>query len=189
MKPGVRVVAGKYRGLKLSVPPGLDVRPTADKVKEALFSILGDRVFGAKVVDCFSGSGALGIEALSRGAEAVLFVESASVALNTLRENLDRLPGEHRGHLLVADAFRPQRWNLPSPADIVLADPPYKESAGDRFLAGLEPGVTVSPSGLVVIEHEREVTPADPQWYLQDSRQYGGTSLSFFASQARGQGI
>ena len=157
---GVRVVAGRYRGLRLTVPAGREVRPTADRVKEAWFSILGERVRDATVVDLFAGSGALGIEALSRGAARVLFVEKARKPLMTLEANLARLEGAaDRVRVAAADVFHPHRWvDAGNPPALILADPPYRRNlvAGSwrawrkrtfRRRRGSWPWNTSAPSG------------------------------------------
>lgn len=183
-RPGsVRVVAGTYRGLRLATGAGEAVRPTADRVKEALFSILGSRIPGAAVLDCFAGTGALGIEALSRGAARVAFVETDAAALSLLRGNLSRLAGTPSAAVIAADAFRPETWGAGTlPVDVILADPPYRRGLGDRFLEALEPGAALRPGGVLVLEHEKEADPANPRWRPADRRRYGDTVLSLYAS-------
>lgn len=192
----VRVVAGRLRGLRLEVIPGLEVRPTSDRVKEALFSMLTPRLPGARVLDCFSGSGALGLEALSRGAHSVVFVEVKARPLELLQRNIERAreawragapPGREATEfpevrVLREDALRPGGW-LPAlgPFDLVLSDPPYREGLGRRFLEVLEPGPALGPGGLLVLEHERGVEPLGDFWSLVDRRRYGETVLSLFS--------
>src|SRR3954454_2222592 len=122
----VRVVSGSARGRRLATPEGTDTRPTTDRVKEATFNALGslDAVAGAEVLDLFAGSGALGIEALSRGAAAATFVDQAPVARRALAANLDRVGLADRATVVGADAttFAPRASSAP---DLVLADPPY----------------------------------------------------------------
>lgn len=186
-RPGsVRVVAGRFRGRRIPVPPGTEVRPTADRVKEALFSILGARVAGARVVDLFAGSGALGIEALSRGAAGVLFVESDPSLARALGEMLDRLGAGLPAQVRRADALRPEVWiDAEDGFDLVLADPPYRQGLAERLLAALAGAEALRPGGLVVIEHEREIDPSRPEWSRTDCRPYGDTALSFFARRVR----
>src|SRR3954453_13668244 len=123
----MRVIAGSYGGRTLKAPAGDGTRPTSDRVREALFSILGDRVAGARVLDLFAGSGALGIEALSRGAASATFVDDAPAALRVLRANLEAL-GED-AEVVRADAVR---WLRAASGrahqyDLVLLDPPYRQ--------------------------------------------------------------
>lgn len=180
---GVRIIAGAFRGLRLEVPRGLDVRPTADRVREALFSILGARVEGAAVLDCFSGTGALGIESLSRGAERVVFVESHRTALAALRKNLERLPEPVRARVLERDALSPADWpGDVLPVDIVFADPPYRKGLAMSVLDSLHPEDALSPGGLLVLEHEAEIEPEHPGWETLRRKTYGDTGLSFFGA-------
>ena len=123
------MIAGRYGGRRLQAPPGDATRPTADRVREALFSILGERVAGARVLDLFAGSGALGLEALSRGAREVTFVERAPAALKALRANLAALGAD--ADVVRADALR---WLRAASGgarqyDLVLLDPPYRRAA------------------------------------------------------------
>lgn len=183
-RPGsVRVVAGTYRGLRLATGTGAAVRPTADRVKEALFSILGSRIPAAAVLDCFAGTGALGIEALSRGAARVAFVESDGAALSLLRGNLARLPGGASVTVVAADVFRPGAWETGVlPVDVILADPPYRQGLGERLLGTLDPATALRAGGVLVLEHEKEADPANARWRLDDRRRYGDTVLSLYNS-------
>jgi 16S rRNA (guanine966-N2)-methyltransferase len=176
----VRVIAGRWRGLHLETLPGKDLRPTADRVREALFSILGDRVFGARVVDAFAGTGALGIEALSRGAAEVVFIERDPKALDLLRRNLAGVGAVGEGVVVPGDALRPETWPKGLPADLVLADPPYRRGLPEAFLAALVRSGGVGDDALVVIEHEHGIAPGCPGWIATGERRYGDSALSFF---------
>jgi len=178
---GVRVVAGRYRGLRLAVPDGRAVRPTGDRVREALFSILAGRIPGARVVDCFSGSGALGIEALSRGAREVFFIENAPRVRAVLESNLERLEDRSGARVCAADALRPRGWGVALPAEVILADPPYAGETASRFLAVLAAVRPLAEEGILVLEHDRQHEPDLGPWIRVDARHYGGTSLSFLA--------
>src|SRR5215204_512227 len=151
----MRVIAGAYGGRRLQAPPGTDTRPTADRVREALFSILGARVEGARVLDLFAGSGALGLEALSRGAAQVTFVESAPAALAALRANLAALGAG--AEVVRADALR---WLHAASRgarqyDLVFLDPPYRRAAElGAPLSDPLPAV-LAPGALVVAESDR----------------------------------
>lgn len=177
----VRVIAGEFRGRRLATLPGRELRPTSDRVRESLFGILGDRVVDARIVDCFAGTGALGIEALSRGAAFASFVERDPRALGLLEENLGRLELTPRARVIRADALHPEKW--PSgvfPARIVFADPPYRQDLGARFLSALEG--RLEPGGLLVLEHERAASIAHPAWTVVDHRTYGETAITFLTS-------
>ena len=126
----MRVVAGIYGGRRLVAPPGDATRPTSDRVREALFSVLGASVAGARVLDLFAGSGALGIEALSRGAASALFVDRAPAAIKAIRTNLDALGIEADVRRMPALAALRTAADRGDAYDLVFLDPPYRRSAG-----------------------------------------------------------
>ena len=172
----MRVIAGRHKGRRLAAPAGTETRPTSDRVREALFSVLGARVDGARVLDLFAGSGALGIEALSRGAAAATFVETAPAALKALRANLAPLdaPAEVRR----ADALR---FLAAAPHgapqyDLVFLDPPYRLAAtlGSALSEAL-PAV-LAPGAVVVSESDRR-SPLALDLPLLDERRYGDTLI------------
>jgi 16S rRNA (guanine966-N2)-methyltransferase len=171
--PRVRVVGGSARGRTLVAPPGGRTRPTSDRVREAIFNALWSRaaVEGARVLDLFAGSGALGVEALSRGAEHATFVDSDRAARQAVRRNLEACGFSDRADIVGAPAERyltglaAERW------DLAFCDPPYAYDAWDRLLASL-------PVGLVVIESDEPVAvPAG--WDLVRESRYGGTWVGF----------
>jgi 16S rRNA (guanine966-N2)-methyltransferase len=177
----IRVIAGRYRGLRLATRPGREVRPTADRVKEALFSILGHDLTGAAVVDCFAGSGGLGIEALSRGARRVLFVERDPVTARLLEENLGRLRDAPETRVIVGDALVPPVWlGAAPPADLILADPPYGGGVAEAFLAALRPEEALRAGGRLALEHEAAIEPGGRGWVAATRRRYGSTGISIF---------
>jgi 16S rRNA (guanine966-N2)-methyltransferase len=179
----VRVIAGRYRGLRIHTRAGLQVRPTSDRVRESLFGILGDRVVGVRVLDCFAGTGALGIEALSRGAIEAGFVETDPRVLYVLRANLERLNLSSQAAIISGDALRPEAWkDRGFPARIVFADPPYRKGLASRFLESLAATEGLEPGTLVVIEHELELTLAHPGFTVIDHRRYGDTAITFLTS-------
>jgi 16S rRNA (guanine966-N2)-methyltransferase len=166
----MRVVAGSCRGRVLSAPPGRGTRPTGDRVREAVFNALESRraVAGAAVLDLFAGSGALGIEALSRGADRATFVESDASARRTLRANIERCDLGARAEVVGgrAEAFLD---GGPGPFDLALLDPPYAHDDGrwGDLLGRL-------PASTVVIESDRAV-PLPPPWVEVRRKRYGGT--------------
>jgi 16S rRNA (guanine(966)-N(2))-methyltransferase RsmD len=123
----MRVIAGSHRGRRLSGPEGTELRPTSDKVRQAIFSILGTQIVGARFLDLYAGTGAVGIEALSRGASAVTFVESDPKITRLLENNLRtcQLRGQAQVHLGQTAAFLDQQDSWDSPYDVLFADPPY----------------------------------------------------------------
>ncbi len=179
----MRVIAGAAGGLRLDVPK-TEVRPTMDRVKAAIFSSLGDQVIGARVLDLFAGTGALGIEALSRGAASALFVEENSAALAAIERNLARtkLPGSVRRQDVFAFLrSQPAR----EPFRIIFADPPYeKTKSGDEFTSLLlgDPHLAemLEPSGIFVLEKRpAEQMPPMPLWGITRARAYGATEVLF----------
>jgi 16S rRNA (guanine966-N2)-methyltransferase len=172
----VRVVAGRHGGRRLVAPPGDATRPTSDRVREALFSVLGAFVEDARVLDLYAGSGALGIEALSRGAAAAVFVDRARPAIEAIRANLDALGIE-------ADVRRmPARTALRTASargeayDLVFLDPPYRRAAElGRELSEALPAV-LAPGARVVSESDRR-EPLALELPLGDERRYGDTVI------------
>ena len=174
----MRVIAGRSGGRRLAAPAGRDVRPTADRVREALFSILGP-LGGGAVLDLYAGTGALGIEALSRGAARAVFVENDGWAATSLRANLDALGlAEPEAELRRADvlaALRDARERAET-YDLVLCDPPYRLAADlGRTLSDLLPPL-LADGARVVTESDRR-TPLDLDLPLSDERRYGDTLI------------
>ncbi len=172
----MRVIAGAYKGRTLKVPPGRDTRPTSDRVREALFSILGD-VSGMRVLDLFAGSGALGIEALSRGAAEAVFVDSSRRAAEAIAANLRAVgdpPSKIRAESALAFLGRAPRGET---YDLVFADPPYSSATrlGEQ-LSALLPGI-VHESSLTVTESDKR-TPLRLDLPLVDERTYGDTRIA-----------
>ncbi len=172
----MRIIAGTHRGARIAAPKGLATRPTGDRVREAAFNLIGP-VDGATVLDLFAGSGALGIEALSRGAASVTFVESDRAACRTISENLQRLRLTG-ARVTCADAV----WELRRETrtyDLVLVDPPYEAWAElESKLAEQLPRV-LAPDGLLVVETGARTEPALPL-PLRTSRRYGSARLTLF---------
>jgi 16S rRNA (guanine966-N2)-methyltransferase len=177
----MRVVAGLYRGRRLAAPPGDATRPTSDRVREALFSILGPRVQDARVLDLFAGSGALGIEALSRGAASAELVDAHPAAVRAIRDNLERLGAHARVHR--ADALQWLRAASRTAAqyDLVFLDPPYR--LAERLGRGLAEGLpaVLAPGAVVVAESDRRA-PLALDLPLQDERRYGDTLIRIHGS-------
>ena len=166
----MRVVAGIARGRRLQAPPGREVRPTSDRVREAVFSSLAslDAVVDATVADLFAGSGAMGIEALSRGARRATFVDSSPAAVAAIRANLTTTELGDAATVVRADVLR---WLEGAPAvDLALVDPPYAFDAWEDLLERLDAGVAVLESG-------RELDVGE-QWRVLRLKRYGGTVVT-----------
>ena len=179
----MRIVGGEHRGLALAGPGGSvqGLRPTADRVRESLFNLLahgpyGDPVPGARVLDLFAGTGALGLEALSRGADAAIFVDDGPAALGLLRDNIARMRAGDRAEVLARDATR-LGANPGAPFDLLFLDPPYRRGLAEQALAAAGAGSWIAPAALVVVE-ERAGVPPPRGLTLLDSRRYGDTMIA-----------
>jgi 16S rRNA (guanine966-N2)-methyltransferase len=185
------VIAGEAGGLRLAAPKGTRTRPTQDRVKESLFAALGpDRLLGAAVLDCYAGSGALAIEALSRGATSAVLVDRDPLAVDVIRRNLrttgflDRARVQRRGVGGFVKAPPPAE----APFDLVFCDPPYDQPAGELagVLAALATPEWVGADGTIVIERASSAGPPTlpPGWAVSWSRVYGDTLLVLAAPAA-----
>jgi 16S rRNA (guanine966-N2)-methyltransferase len=180
----VRVIAGRLRGRRIGSPSGDLVRPTYDRVRESLFDILGSRVEGAAVLDLFAGTGALGIESLSRGAARATFVERDRRVAGALRDTLAELGVAGLAVVVTTDAARGVRGGLPGrPFDLVFVDPPYGSGLAALALDALSEAGTLAPGALVVVEHAAGDDPAETGALALERRErYGSTGLTFLAA-------
>lgn len=178
----MRVIAGVARGRPLKAPKGRGTRPTSDRVREALFNVLAARVPGARVLDGFAGTGALGIEALSRGARAAVFVEQNPAVAGLIRENLRSTGlGESAG-VVVQDVSRTASLEPLGPFDLVFLDPPYDKGWAARLLQAFSRSALLAPEGLLILEHSRREAALEQAPGLERVRQliYGDTVLSLY---------
>jgi len=188
----VRIIAGKHRGRALaSVGKGdaaAHLRPTSDRVRESLFNVLaggyGDPAQGARVLDIFAGTGALGLEALSRGAATVSFIENGRKALGLLHQNIALCRTEDQTWIFKADARRPG-VNPGAPHDLVFLDPPYGKGLGEAALAAALVGGWIAESALIVWEESAGITPPDG-FQLIEERKYGDTVIRFLKRVGQG---
>jgi len=181
--PGLRVISGEAKGRRLKMVPGEDTRPIGDRVKESLFNILGADVAQARVLDLFAGTGSVGIEALSRGADHVLFLDSSRAAVRTILANLETTGLTERATVVQRNAFAFLESSPAQPYDLVYVAPPQYKGLWRRALEALDQGAGwVSLDGLVVVqidpkeEQEVALTRLQPV----DRRRYGNTLLLFF---------
>jgi len=174
----MRIVGGNLGGRVLRAPAGAATRPTSEKVRQAIFNILPD-VEGNHVLDLFAGSGALGIEALSRGAAHVTFVDHNKVPLGVIRGNLRELGLDARATVVGGDAVAVAARPGPAPWNLVFIDPPYASDLAVRAATALE---HLAPDATIVIEHDRRHAPPEHLGSLvrSDERRYGDTLVSFF---------
>jgi len=194
----MRIIAGKAKGVRLSAPKGLEIRPTLDRVREALFSIIGPRIEGAAFLDLFAGTGANGIEALSRGARLCAFVDHDRRALAAIERNLEAahladLAEIHR--LTLPEGLRELSppgsrvacqsgdWRSREGYDFIFADPPYAIDSYESLLSGIADGSLLAPDGMVIIEHAARIVIKGDNTGLEEVRlaKYGDTALSFLS--------
>jgi 16S rRNA (guanine966-N2)-methyltransferase len=171
----VRIIGGEHRGRKLSFLPVGGLRPTPDRVRETLFNWLRDDIAGASCLDLFAGSGALGFEALSRGAGQLTAVEQNRAAFGRLQDNARLLRLDDRTTLLHADAFRLIQSAAPRPFDVLFVDPPFADRRLDRICAALEDAGWVADGALVYLEQDRNAPwPCCPaSWQMLREGQTG----------------
>ncbi len=170
----LRVIAGELKGRRIEAPKGSATRPTSDFVRENAFNLIGP-VDGAAVIDLYAGSGALGIEALSRGAERCVFVESTREACRTIGSNLDKLG--LRATVLCHDAVRALASER-GPYDLILADPPYDFGAYERLASGFVR--LLAPDGVAVLQTPAAAEPELEGLRIRTSRRYGSARLTLF---------
>ncbi|MFP4474121.1 MAG: 16S rRNA (guanine(966)-N(2))-methyltransferase RsmD [Desulfatibacillaceae bacterium] len=181
----MRIIAGKYKGRRLEEVKTPGIRPTSDKVREAVFNILQNRIHGARVLDLFAGTGAMAVEALSRGADLAVLVEKDPKAADLAKRNVDLVGARDRARILRMDAL----GRLAHPAlppggfDLVFLDPPYFEGAMEHALDNLAGAGLAGEDALVVAEHTVK-TPLEfdsTAWVLEDQRRYGKTLVSLLS--------
>ena len=175
----MRIISGKYRGMKLAVFDGTDIRPTADRVKESLFNILYDKISGGKVLDLFCGSGNLGMECISRGAAYVHFNDVSKESIAVLKSNLKRIKEtnfavtnmDYLSCLLSVKKF-----------GVIFIDPPYKSDFGEKSLEIIGKNKLLETDGIAVFESDRSFTGKVHGLNKIDERKYGKTYINFFVS-------
>ena len=177
----MRVITGTARGIQLKTPEGLQTRPTSDRVKEAMFSIIQFDIPGARVLDLFAGSGSLGIESLSRGAKEVVFNDRAKESLSIVKRNLDALKIEigkeaqlsNYDYAVCLDAQR-------QPFDIIFIDPPYPLKLGEKVLEKIAKNNLLTENGVAVYENDAPFDGEIQGLERYDERKYGKAYLTFF---------
>jgi 16S rRNA (guanine966-N2)-methyltransferase len=190
----MRIVGGALRGRRLTTPPGEAVRPTSDRAREALFNILSHGDFAAEglpfagrpVVDAFAGTGALGLEALSRGAAEAVFIENGREALSALRRNIATLGEEDRARVVTGDATRPPRASFASA--VAFLDPPYGSGLAVPALAALAAAGWLAPDALAIVEIAAGEALSPPAGFtMLDERVYGAARLVFLRRAPSGE--
>jgi 16S rRNA (guanine(966)-N(2))-methyltransferase RsmD len=182
----MRIIAGTRKGRKLHAVGGLPIRPTADRLRESVFNILAGEMAGAVVLDLFAGTGSMGMEALSRGAESCVFVEKNAQAVNLIRRNLTRCGLAERAQVVRRDILRGLDFLNPGERmfDTIFLDPPYNQGYVTSTLLLLDRYRCLHPEGRIVVEHSRSEDLPEEMTHLweTDRRRYGKTLVSFYRS-------
>lgn len=181
----MRIIAGRFKGHHLVSFKADHIRPTTDRVKESLFNKFQFEMEGAKVLDLFCGTGNLGLEALSRGASHVTFVEKNSKSLQITKENIGKLKVKENEYLIInSDVFLFLKKYQGDPFDIILVDPPFTEKIADAVMTALSASQTFSDNVKIAIESSRQEKMGDEygSLYRYDLREYGDKILSFFTT-------
>ena len=178
----MRVIAGEAKGTRLKSPSGLNIRPTADRVKEALFSIISPNLADAVFVDLFAGSGAIGIEALSRGAERCIFVDKNKKSISLIQKNLAITKFEKRSRVICADIKKAikQFEENELKANIIFLDPPYNYVDLQNIVRSILNSNILKENGLVIVEHDRSNIKWTDSFGVTKQKKYGDTYLTFF---------
>ena len=178
----MRIVAGKFRGKQLSSPEDDSIRPTADRVRESVFNILASRLGpnfdGMRVLDLFAGTGALGLEALSRGAANIVFVDTGAEARGLIRDHIEAFGAGGVAKLLRRDATNLGPAGTMGPVDLVFLDPPYGQGLGERALVSLKAGGWLKQETMLVLEESSGVEVTLPDGFkLDERRNYGAATI------------
>lgn len=181
----MRIVGGEFRGRALATPKTNDIRPTIDRTRESLFNIIGhvypEALDGTRVIDLFAGTGAVGLEALSRGCRTALFVENGVEGRGLLWENIDSFGLHGRARILRRDATSLGTIGNIEPFNFLFADPPYGQKLGERALYAAHAGGWLVPGALVVLEEKADVElDVDPVFKSLESRMFGDTRVEFY---------
>ncbi|HKG81988.1 MAG TPA: 16S rRNA (guanine(966)-N(2))-methyltransferase RsmD [Beijerinckiaceae bacterium] len=187
----MRIVGGRLRGRALAGPTSDRVRPTSDRLRETIFNVLahayGDPVAGARVLDLFAGTGAMGLEALSRGGAFALFVDDSAEARGLIRQNIEALGLGGETRLFRRDATRMGKAEPNAPFSLTFCDPPYGKDLAPRALASCAEGGWLAPGALVVVEEAQGVEVALPEGFTQlERRDYGETKIVFGRYEGQG---
>ncbi len=174
----MRVVAGKAKGIGIKAPKGTDTRPTSDKVREAIFSTLADRVVGARVLDLYAGSGALGIESISRRAQVSFFVDKSPIATRAIRENLKKLGFEENSRIIKKIVLFFLKTYKGAQFDLIFLDPPYKISVKEILPVIKSSLSLLAKDGLLIVEHTKKLRLQD-HTDVYKTRAYGQTMISY----------
>lgn len=179
----MRIISGEKKGLKLKIPKSNNIRPTADRIKEAVFNIIGD-IKDGKVLDLFSGSGSIGIEFLSRGAEFVYFIDDSTISIKCISENLDKINFENKYKVVKQDAIRALKYfeKKDIKFDYIYLDPPYKDKfLFDESIEKIAQYGLLNNNGILIVEHDKYYKIKEySNLKVVDTRKYGSKNVTFF---------
>lgn len=178
----MRIIGGRFRGRKLAAPQSQIVRPTSDRLRKSIFNILahgqGDPVSGVRVIDLFAGTGALGLEAMSRGAAFALFIDDGAEARALMRQNVEALGLGGTTRIFRRDATRLGPVHPLAPFSLAFIDPPYRRGLAEKSLVALRDGGWLEPGAIVVVEEAADAEFAPPHGFLEiERRRYDDTKL------------
>lgn len=177
----MRIISGKARGSKLFTTPGLETRPTTDRVKESLFNLLQYDFYNKSVLDLFAGSGALGLEAVSRGAISLTLVDQSKECIEIIKKNIEKTHAEAESNVVQGDCLSAIKRLPTESLDLVFMDPPYLKGHVEPILRALVSTNVLKPNAFVVIEHEKSDLWEMPEGLeLLKSRTYGITSITIY---------
>jgi 16S rRNA (guanine966-N2)-methyltransferase len=181
----MRIIGGEFRSRLIEMPKGVEIRPTQDKVRQAIFNVLGNNLSGASILELFAGSGAFGIEAISRGARHVTFVDNNSICIKTIEKNLQSLDiPEEKYEITWANAISlfPRLSKESNQYDLIFLDPPYYKNIARKCLSNIDAYDILTPRGLVVVEHfKKDRLDLDLNNLVPEKeKQYGDTIISLF---------
>ena len=180
----MRIVGGSLRGRRLQTPKDQSIRPTTDRNRESLFNILNHRFadqLRGRVLDVFAGTGALGLEALSRGASSATFIEKSNQGAALIQEHIRAFGLDDNASLLRRDATRPGKLDGDAPFDLVFADPPYGRKLGEKAVAALRQNGWLAPEAVLVLEERKGELPASLEGFETfDRRSFGETEIGFY---------
>lgn len=179
----MRIISGEMKGFKLKSPKGTDTRPTSDRVKESLFNIIGYIDSDSKVLDLFSGSGNIGLEFLSRGAKIAYFIDNSSVAISTVKDNIEKCKVEKKTKIFKNDVFKALEIldKRKEKFDYIFLDPPYEQGLIKDVLEQISSLDILKEDALVIVEYESNLNLENfGNLNLVDTRKYGTTKISFY---------
>ncbi len=184
----MRIIAGDYKGRKLEAPRDNDIRPTSDKVKEAIFSILMPYIEDGVFLDLFAGTGGLGLEALSRGAEFCYFCDKERTAVSIIKKNIEMCRAEEYSKVILGDYMKALHRLEGEKVDVILVDPPYHSNLYEKVLKEVDSLDLLRDDGIIVTEHPKELVLPEREGALVKTkeRNYGKIFLSLYEKEMKG---